>query len=306
MGSEDITIANTFGALEIGSSVSAFLFGVVTLQTHVYFSRFPEDRFQFKALVSAVWVLELAHTIAVFYEVYWTTIVMYDNPAAVVAFPSIGVVFVAGGAITAMVQIFFSYRLYKFLPMPYNAAGGVTAVTAFTRFILSTYGGVKTILAPVYADYAFEPSTTRLVLALLIMGAIIDVTIASSMVYFLMKTRGKALARATRLIDRLIGFSLRTGLLTSFAAIAVLIIHRLQPNTMIYLAVYTSLAKLYSNTLLSSLNSRSDLRNAISTSTVSVEVPRRKGTSSRPAYNHNPISIEMKTVTEFRDDNFSV
>lgn len=55
MGNEDITIANTFGgALEIGSSVSVFLFGVVTLQTHVYFSRFPKDRFHFKALVRRI------------------------------------------------------------------------------------------------------------------------------------------------------------------------------------------------------------------------------------------------------------
>lgn len=42
---------NTFGALEIGVTVSVFLFGVATLQTHVYFTRFPDDRRYFKALV---------------------------------------------------------------------------------------------------------------------------------------------------------------------------------------------------------------------------------------------------------------
>ncbi len=48
------TVANTFGALEIGGAVSVFLFGVVTLQTHIYFQRFPEDRLYFKVLVSTL------------------------------------------------------------------------------------------------------------------------------------------------------------------------------------------------------------------------------------------------------------
>ena len=52
------TVANTFGALEIGGAVSVFLFGVVTLQTHIYFQRFPEDRRYFKALVSTLLFLQ--------------------------------------------------------------------------------------------------------------------------------------------------------------------------------------------------------------------------------------------------------
>ncbi|KJA12518.1 hypothetical protein HYPSUDRAFT_105010, partial [Hypholoma sublateritium FD-334 SS-4] len=48
------TVANTFGALEIGGAASVFLFGVITLQIHIYFQRFPEDRRYFKALVSDV------------------------------------------------------------------------------------------------------------------------------------------------------------------------------------------------------------------------------------------------------------
>jgi hypothetical protein len=42
----------TIGTLEIGSFISVFLFGVVTVQTHMYYRRFPEDRRILKALVS--------------------------------------------------------------------------------------------------------------------------------------------------------------------------------------------------------------------------------------------------------------
>ena len=45
------SLANTFGALEIGVAVAIFLFGVVTVQTFMYYQRFPDDRLHFKTLV---------------------------------------------------------------------------------------------------------------------------------------------------------------------------------------------------------------------------------------------------------------
>lgn len=45
------TIGNTFGAMEIGSIITVFLFGIITLQTHMYFERFSQDRIHFKILV---------------------------------------------------------------------------------------------------------------------------------------------------------------------------------------------------------------------------------------------------------------
>jgi hypothetical protein len=42
---------NTFGTLEIGSSLAVFLFGILTLQTCLCFTRFGKDRVQIQALV---------------------------------------------------------------------------------------------------------------------------------------------------------------------------------------------------------------------------------------------------------------
>ena len=42
---------NTVGALEIGTSFSLVLFGIVTMQTYIYWRRFEEDRPAFKILV---------------------------------------------------------------------------------------------------------------------------------------------------------------------------------------------------------------------------------------------------------------
>ena len=47
-----IDLDETIGALEIGSLFSAFLFGIVTLQTYNYYYTFRDDGWKNKALVS--------------------------------------------------------------------------------------------------------------------------------------------------------------------------------------------------------------------------------------------------------------
>ena len=46
-----VGLDTTLGALLIGSIVSMFFFGIVTLQAHQYFTSFPDDRWCIKALV---------------------------------------------------------------------------------------------------------------------------------------------------------------------------------------------------------------------------------------------------------------
>ncbi|KAF8955627.1 hypothetical protein BDZ97DRAFT_260503 [Flammula alnicola] len=153
------------------------------------------------------------------------------------------------GLITTLVQWFFAYRVWSILPSPWRYVGLVCALAALARLAMSIYVGIEVFVLPnaMAVALGMQPVTT----ALFMMGALIDVTIAISMVYFLIQKWEKGLSRVTRLIDRLIGFSIRTGLVTSIAAVVVLILYRLMPFNLIYFAMYASLAKLYSNSLLS-------------------------------------------------------
>ncbi len=49
----DVDVGRTLGLVEIGISVSLFLFGVSTIQLRTYRSRFPDDSLRLKAFVSA-------------------------------------------------------------------------------------------------------------------------------------------------------------------------------------------------------------------------------------------------------------
>ncbi|KAF8968629.1 hypothetical protein BDZ97DRAFT_1654954 [Flammula alnicola] len=309
-----ITVGNTIGALEIGSIVAVFLFGIVTLQCHVYFSRFGDDRPAFRVLVASIWLLELGHTIALTYQVYNLTIMLYGKPQGALRFPAFGVVTILGGLITTLVQTFFAYRVWTVLPNPWRFIGVGAALASCVRCIMAIYAGVKVITLPTY--YTFATEFSPFITALLAMGAAIDLTIAASMVYFLFHRREKSLSRVTRLIDRLIAFTIPY---TTFRSMQnLLIISHFQSHLYIYIYVAGETYHLVSCPtdvlmcpIFSRLNARSSLRDTVAKS-VSVEVPRptvtrlRRATSSSGSRSGpaepNPISIEMQTTTEFKTD----
>ena len=77
---------------------------------------------------------------------------------------------------------------------------------------LVIYTGSVAIAATSYV--AFVAKMHSWVLVLLALAAAIDTVIAVAMVGFLLTARERTPARTTRLVDRLIAFTLRTGLLT--------------------------------------------------------------------------------------------
>ncbi|KAF8186291.1 hypothetical protein BJ912DRAFT_469028 [Pholiota molesta] len=308
-----VDLSNTIGALEIGSLFATFIFGIVTLQTYTYYTTFGKDPWYYKALVASVWLLEIGHTMGVSYEMYQDTIVLYGEPQHLTKFRALGSTTVIGGVITLLVQGFFAIRLFQVLPKPYSSIGILCVLLSLVRCAAAVY---LTIQALTFANVTeYRDRMGWLITTLLVVGAAVDVIIAGSMLYYLAKKRNQGLQRIATIIDRLIAYTIRTGLLTSVAAVAMLICFQTMPNNFIWLAIYTFLAKLYSNCLLSSLNSRQGLRDQASISVFSERHSRGKGSHggvvtidrSRIAFNASQlISIEMKTTTETTQDHNAV
>ncbi|KAJ3507834.1 hypothetical protein NLJ89_g6083 [Agrocybe chaxingu] len=301
-----VDLSDSVGALQIGSLFSVFLFGIVTLQAYMYYTTFREDRWGYKTLVGVVWLLEIGHTIAVCYEVYRATITLYGRPQLLLTFPALSSGIAIAGAITTSVQGFFALRVYRVLPKPYSYIGIFCIALSSLRFVGSVCLSYRAITSKSVQDY--RKNNSWLVTILLSVGACIDVIIAASMLYYLSKKRSQAFERIATVIDRLIAYTVRTGLLTSVAAVLLLICYQTMPNNLVWLALYTSLAKLYSNSLLASLNSRQELRESSSSSMPSLDRFSR-GRSSRGANNSarvelapQTISIEMKTTMETAQD----
>ncbi|TEB19313.1 hypothetical protein FA13DRAFT_1821105 [Coprinellus micaceus] len=254
------TIHNTFGALQIGSLFAIFLFGVITLQAETYYRTYKEDKWWIKVLVGSVLLLELGHTICISYEVYFGTITHYGSPNITVRMPILGLSTSFGAAITLLVQSFFPYHLWKVLPHPYRHTALLCFFLAIFRFAGSIYQSVKAITASTVSQWREENAAVAS--TILATGAVLDCIIAGVVVWYLVKKKdGMRVGR--RMVDRLVHFAIRSGALTSLAAIAVLVTYLLFPHTLIWAGVYAFLAKLYTNSLLSALNERESLRNTM-------------------------------------------
>ncbi|KIM42482.1 hypothetical protein M413DRAFT_134912 [Hebeloma cylindrosporum] len=235
------TPTSTLGALEIGSLLGVFLFGVVSLQTFNYYATYPDDSWVNKTLIAVIWVCDLVHTVGVNYEVYRTTIIDYGRPDSLLKLTVIGAVTLFGALVTLLVQTFFSIRLAKLLPPPYDKIGTVCIAISTVRFAGAVYITVCGVTAPSLAD--FRHKVSWLVSATFAVSAAVDVAIAVSMLYYLVRQRGEGTYRISKILDRLITYTVRSGLITSISAIALVICFQTMPDNLVWMAVYAFVPK---------------------------------------------------------------
>ncbi|KDR72685.1 hypothetical protein GALMADRAFT_761122 [Galerina marginata CBS 339.88] len=253
-----VDLSDTIGALQIGSLFGVFLFGIVSLQAYNYYDTYTEDGWGNKLLVAGVWLLEIGHTLGISYDVYRSTITLYGEPQLLGTFNGITVAIVFGGAITLLVQAFFALRLARLFPGPYKYIGGFCVMISTLRFCATIYLTVVGFTSTTLEDYRHQVGW--LVSTTFIVSATVDVVIAGSMLYYLTKKRGEAMVRISGIINRLVTYTIRSGLFTSVVAVGLVVCLQTMPANLIWLGVYTFIAKLYSNSLLSALNARREMR----------------------------------------------
>ncbi|PPQ82697.1 hypothetical protein CVT26_001128 [Gymnopilus dilepis] len=95
---------STLGALLIGLLISCCLFGITTIQAHMYYSRFPQD----------VPVCELAHCICISHTVYFFAVVNFGDPCALLDVTlTMDLAILLSGIIAAIAQSYFIERLRR-------------------------------------------------------------------------------------------------------------------------------------------------------------------------------------------------
>ncbi|KAF8154278.1 hypothetical protein B0H34DRAFT_83797 [Crassisporium funariophilum] len=101
--------------------------------------------------------------------------------------------------------------------------------------------------------------------------ALIDCAIAAAMCMILHKSSGGT-RRSETVLETLIQYFIGTGLLTSFAAIMVIILYVASPNTLLYLGMEFSVTRLYANSILAMFNARQHLRDRMNQS-IAITLP---------------------------------
>ncbi|KAH9022462.1 hypothetical protein EDB85DRAFT_2278165 [Lactarius pseudohatsudake] len=73
-------IRNTYGCTFIGLIVSVMLFGIMTLQTWIYYWQYGNrDQKALKLFIAVIFLLDALHTILCIYSVYWYLVLNFGN-----------------------------------------------------------------------------------------------------------------------------------------------------------------------------------------------------------------------------------
>ncbi|KAJ7836189.1 hypothetical protein B0H13DRAFT_2368948 [Mycena leptocephala] len=246
------TFDSTLGALEIAIIGAAFLFGIITVQTYIYYRAYPEDSIFIKILVASVWSLELGHTIVVCHFGYLQIIKKFGNPALLGTLPnSLAMTALFEGLSTFLAHAFFIFRIYRLYEAHYLALCGW--FLAFIRLVANLAMAVI-CLWPHPLDSVvwinFQAKWAWLVELVQSMGAFIDVLIAIALCMYYLRNNDTELSSTKRLIDKLILWAISTGVVTSVVSVLGLLFLLTMPNTMVWLIMCFWLANVYSNSLM--------------------------------------------------------
>ncbi|KAJ7175092.1 hypothetical protein C8R43DRAFT_1119109 [Mycena crocata] len=253
----DIDLGPTYGALLIGVLVTVFFRGILTVQAYIYYESFPQDSWKLKTLVALVCGLDLGHVLLICQTVYHFLVDNWGDYASLgyTSLPlMLHIVFVGSTAIIC--QCFFLYRVWTF-------SGRSLLLTAFLSLPCLVTFGLHLFLfiwfvAGDRSIGAFD-NVKGEVVAMLALGAGADVTIALLLVWYLQQA-SVPMRRTTFVAARVIQYTVVTSVSTSLVALASVIANIIKPNSFIPLAVHLSLGRLYTNSLLATLNSRRNLR----------------------------------------------
>ncbi|KAI0326636.1 hypothetical protein GY45DRAFT_1373820 [Cubamyces sp. BRFM 1775] len=249
--SADITI----GVILIGLAVTSSLFGVSTSQAGWYCRHYPHDRILLRILVAMVWSMDACHLMLYSATMWWYLV---DKKFAVygqTALPwTANVQILCNACAVVVIQSFYVFRI---VALGKSLVLGVV----LALFVMADFGVAITLFTESLKTNSVADSIKLQAfdIALSTMTAITDVVLSATLVVLLIRSRTGS-SRSNRLINKLLFYTINTGLLTSFCAVLSLIMVLVSPTTSIYVMFYYIGAHLYSVSLLATLNARAGLR----------------------------------------------
>jgi hypothetical protein len=238
------------GPMFIGVVLNICLYGIMITQTFLYFTNFYNDKLWMKCFVVLLFVADTVNSVFDIIYLYNTLIVHFDDLSAL---GSANWVFATDPALTGLiamlVQLFFAWRV-KIL-----TGNNWIVTTIVTLAISGGLGGLATAVAVGIIPQFINFQKFRVVVIIwLAAECVSDFIITTSLVWHLRKHK-TGFKETDTLVNRLIIMTVQTGMVTSLCAIVDLILYLCDP-TGLHLLFNMPLSKLYTNSLMSSLNTR--------------------------------------------------
>ncbi|KAJ6471349.1 hypothetical protein C8R45DRAFT_1078212 [Mycena sanguinolenta] len=255
-----VNLGTTYGAYLIGVTAAAILYGIIILQVFFYFDRYPKDKPMIKGLVITLFLLD---TITLFTEVhglYHYLIVNFGNvEILLIQVWSVEVEPLIAYTVMLLTQGFFISRIWEL------SGRKLVLPSILTLLSLGAFGTALAIVTKVFMftfwSSSLLPYMQALVAANKALETAVDTLITVALCYYLHRGRtDNGLRQTNNMINRLMVFSINRGAVTSFLQLCYLIAFEVKPDSMAWVAIHVAISKVYTNSVLATLNSRNAIR----------------------------------------------
>ncbi|KAL0961330.1 hypothetical protein HGRIS_006287 [Hohenbuehelia grisea] len=238
------------GYMLIGLLLNMFLYGILTTQVYLYYINYKSDKLWIKLLVSFLYLLDTLDSFFGCFYLYTALIVHFDDPPflarATWVFSTDPIL---TGIIASLVQLFFGWRIRTLTGR--NWLFSLVIVCAFVGGVGAIVTTIEVLETPNFVDFR---NFKAVVILWLVSECLGDIIITTILVIYL-NNHKTGFSASDQLVDRIIRLTVQTGLSTSLCAFFDLLFFLLYPNGL-HLLFNFPLSKLYTNSLLSTLNSR--------------------------------------------------
>lgn len=255
-------VAELAAPLLLGTVWNWCLYGTLVVQFYVYCYNFPADQRFIKLLVYGVFFIETVQTALSGADVYYWFVSGFGDMNHLTS-PYISAIDVPiiGSIVSLAVQFYFSYRVwllgnrkYWWLSVLICAVSTVDASAAFA-------GG---IIAHTRGHFASGRWLRIFGMTWLIGNSVSDTLIASAMLYHLVRLKKRDGHFSSHALISIVRLTVETNILTTSISIVAMFMAILYSDKNWYTCPTAILGKLYSNTLLVSLNNRISIRDTMS------------------------------------------
>ncbi|GLB42788.1 hypothetical protein LshimejAT787_1202370 [Lyophyllum shimeji] len=244
-------MSENMGSLLAGVIASAVLLGVSLVQTFYYYTTY-HDKWYLKTLVAVTAVLDTAHQIMISHTMWHYLIKNFNKPQNLeFVIWSVIMEALCTGVTGAGVQLFYVVRIWRLSKRNKLLTGSIL----FLTLISAAMGTAWVIVSMQQRTFDDLLTVSWLTITVDSLSAVTDVVIAASLVLTLHQAR-TGFKKSDNTINTLIVFVVNTGVLTSCCALVSLLILIASPLTLIYAPLYFCLGRLYTNSLLATLNAR--------------------------------------------------
>jgi len=244
------------GPIFIGVLFNIALYGVMATQVYLYFNNYKTDRMWLKCLVIFLFLADSVNAVFDLIYVYDALIIHFgDVEYLTKANWVFGTNAATTGIISSSVQLFYAWRVKVVTGNMWIVL--FIVVCAIIDLLAAIGTSIAISILPVFADAV---KYKAVVIIWLVATAVTDVCITISLTYHLQKHK-TGIPATDDVVNRIIRLTVQTGAITSVWAIMNLIVC-LAKSSGVHLLFNVSLSKLYTNSLMSTLNARGSWKNS--------------------------------------------